>query len=171
VSAVSGGDAAASQGVAAGAAAALSMIASLNAGIGTGSGGMQGEQQGNESTIGSEEQCVVGSAGRHAVMQRLMKARSVPSTCVVLRNMVGVDDVDDELEKEVTEECSRHGGVESVAIHNDTRLKVVKIFVKYQDVHGGERAIAALNNRWFGGRQITAEAYPEDKFAQRDFSG
>ena len=33
------------------------------------------------------------------------------STVVVLRDMVSVEDLDEELESEVTEECSRHGKV------------------------------------------------------------
>lgn len=34
-----------------------------------------------------------------------------------------------------------------------------------------EKAVAALHNRWFGGRNIKAEEYDEGKFAAGDLSG
>uniref|UniRef100_A0A0K8RDI9 Putative polypyrimidine tract-binding protein puf60 rrm superfamily n=1 Tax=Ixodes ricinus TaxID=34613 RepID=A0A0K8RDI9_IXORI len=41
------------------------------------------------------------------LMRKLM--RRTESCVVVLRNMVGVEDLDDELESEVTDECGRFG--------------------------------------------------------------
>ena len=63
------------------------------------------------------------------------------SRVVVLRNMVGVDDLDDELEGEVTEECSRYGNVKRVIIYQerqgeDDSSAVVKIFVAFTEGAG-----------------------------------
>ena len=38
---------------------------------------------------------------------------------VVLRNMVTLDDIDEDLEDEVTSECSRYGNVSRVYVHQE----------------------------------------------------
>ncbi|KAF0046376.1 hypothetical protein F2P81_000009 [Scophthalmus maximus] len=60
-----------------------------------------------------------------------------PSTVMVLKNMVGPDDIDDDLEGEVTEECWKFGQVKRVFIYqerqgedDDTDI-IVKIFVQF----------------------------------------
>ena len=50
------------------------------------------------------------------VMQKLMR-KDVESVVVVLRNMVTPDEVDEDLEDEVQEECSKYGQVERVIIY------------------------------------------------------
>ena len=58
---------------------------------------------------------------------------------VVLRNMVGIEAVDTNLEDEVKEECSRYGTVEKVLIHQEKIVfdsleeTVVKLFVRFRD--------------------------------------
>ena len=55
----------------------------------------------------------------------------------MLKNMVGPDEVDSELESEVTEECSKYGSVNRVIIYNerqsydDDAEVIVKIFVEF----------------------------------------
>ena len=49
-------------------------------------------------------------------MQKLMR-KDVESVVVVLRNMVTPDEVDEDLEDEVQEECSKYGQVERVIIY------------------------------------------------------
>ena len=56
--------------------------------------------------------------------------------------MVGVEDVDDDLESEVTEECSKYGTVKRVIIyqekqsHEDDAEIIVKIFVVFSSQTG-----------------------------------
>lgn len=59
------------------------------------------------------------------------------SSVVILRNMVGVDDLDDDLESEVTDECGRYGPVNRVIIYQERQSEeenaeiIVKIFVEF----------------------------------------
>lgn len=61
---------------------------------------------------------------------------------MVLRNMVEIDDVDEELESEVTDECSKFGNVSRVVIYQEKQGEeddapvIVKIFVKFSTVPG-----------------------------------
>lgn len=76
----------------------------------------------------------------------IMKA---PSKVVLLRNMVGPGDVDEELEPEVKDECNtKYGEVNSVIIHEafgTVPEDAVKIFVEFKRI---ESAIKGLINKW-----------------------
>ena len=56
--------------------------------------------------------------------------------------MVGVEDLDDELESEVTEECGRFGFVNRVIIYQERQSEeedaeiIVKIFVEFSQPSG-----------------------------------
>lgn len=60
----------------------------------------------------------------------------------MLRNMVGVDDIDDDLESEVTDECGKYGHVNRVIIYQERQSEdedaeiVVKIFVEFAQAIG-----------------------------------
>lgn len=95
---------------------------------------------------------------------------------MVLRNMVGPDDIDDDLEGEVTEECGKFGQVKRVVIYQERQGEeddaevIVKIFVEFSQVAEMNRAIQALNHRWFGGRKVAAEVYDQGRFETSDLS-
>ena len=61
---------------------------------------------------------------------------------MILRNMIGVEDLDEELEGEVTEECERYGVVNRVIIYQERQGEeegaevIVKIFVQFSTKHG-----------------------------------
>ena len=139
--------------------------------------------------------------------------------------MVDVEDLDEELEEEVTSECSRYGSVERVIIYQekqgmeDDAEVIVKIFVMFSDPSGeatehlctilmciassflpfppfpspslppsppsplslyhsllcfplteADKAIKALDGRWFGGKMIKAELYDQAKFEANELS-
>ena len=69
--------------------------------------------------------------------------------------MVAPNDVDDELDDDVRSECSKYGKVEHVAVsvHNEQ----VHVRVEFAQPAGALQAQRGLNNRWFGGRLITAD--------------
>ncbi|XP_019855194.1 PREDICTED: poly(U)-binding-splicing factor PUF60-like [Amphimedon queenslandica] len=90
--------------------------------------------------------------------------------------MVTLDDIDDDLEEEVTSECSRYGTVNKVLIYQEKQgLEtdadiIVKIFVVFAKPTEAESTVKSLNGRWFGGRVITAELYDQAKFDANDLS-
>ena len=61
---------------------------------------------------------------------------------MVLRNMVGPEDLDEELETEVTEECGKYGNVNRVIIYQERQSEeddaeiIVKIFVEFKAESG-----------------------------------
>jgi poly(U)-binding-splicing factor PUF60 len=84
-----------------------------------------------------EDVSISGSNARLMVMQRL--SRKNESRVVVLRNMVSMEDVDDDLEEEVASECSRSGKVSNVLIHQEKKGQdeiIIKIFVSFTSPSG-----------------------------------
>lgn len=63
-------------------------------------------------------------------------------TVLVLRNMVGVEDLDDDLKDEVTDECEKFGKVNRVIIYQEKQSEeenaevIVKIFVEFSMQEG-----------------------------------
>ena len=66
----------------------------------------------------------------------------VQSRVMVLKNMVGPEDLDEDLESEVTEECSKYGEVEKAIIYQEKQSEAddadvhVKIFVLFTSPAG-----------------------------------
>ncbi|CAB3239929.1 unnamed protein product [Arctia plantaginis] len=92
-----------------------------------------------------------------------------PSKVVLLRNMVGPGDVDEELEPEVKDECNtKYGDVVKVLIFelpNAPSDEAVRIFVEFKRIESAIKAVVDLNGRFFGGRQVKAGFYDVEKFA------
>uniref|UniRef100_A0A8C5FUH3 RRM domain-containing protein n=1 Tax=Gadus morhua TaxID=8049 RepID=A0A8C5FUH3_GADMO len=132
------------------------------------------EGTGQEMLSDQEHMSISGSSARHMVMQKLL--RKSESTVMVLRNMVGPEDIDDDLEGEVTEECGKFGAVNRVIIYQEKQGEeedadiIVKIFVEFSMASEMNKAIQALNDRWFGGRKVVAEVYDQDRFNSSDLS-
>ncbi|KAG5894061.1 hypothetical protein JTB14_003923 [Gonioctena quinquepunctata] len=123
-----------------------------------------------------ESMSIKGQNARHFVMQKLM--RKVDSRVVILRNMVGPEDVDETLQEEIQEECSKFGAVDRVIIYNEKQSEedddsdmIVKIFVEFMETYEAEKARDALNGRYFGGRMVRAALYDQTLFDHGDFSG
>ncbi|XP_077410317.1 poly(U)-binding-splicing factor PUF60-like isoform X2 [Vanacampus margaritifer] len=135
---------------------------------------MQQDGTGQEMLSDQEHMSISGSSARHMVMQKLL--RKSESTVMVLRNMVGPEDIDDALEGEVTEECGKFGSVNRVIIYQEKQGEeedadiIVKIFVEFSMASEMNKAIQALNDRWFGGRKVVAEVYDQDRFNSSDLS-
>jgi len=129
-----------------------------------------------EQNLEREEKLEIsGKDARYMMMQKL--ARGSPSGILVLRNMVTIEEVDEDLEEEITEECSRFGEVSRVVIYQELQGEeenaevIVKIFVEFNKTEEAETAQNALNGRWFGGKSIQANIYDEDKFKAQDYTG
>ncbi|XP_058058542.1 splicing factor 45 [Anopheles bellator] len=98
-----------------------------------------------------------------------------PSKVVLLRNMVGPGDVDDELEPEVKDECNtKYGDVVTVVIHEVVNVvpeETVRIFVEFKRMESAIKAVVDLNGRFFGGRQVRAGFYNQERFESMDLTG
>ncbi|XP_046994556.1 poly(U)-binding-splicing factor half pint isoform X2 [Schistocerca americana] len=124
-----------------------------------------------------ENMSIKGQSARHLVMQKLM--RKVESRVIILRNMVEPEDVDETLQEEIQDECSKYGTVERVIIYNEKQSEeedddaevIVKIFVEFSQMSEAESARDALNGRYFGGRLVKSELYDQTLFDHNDFSG
>nr|CAD7586200.1 unnamed protein product [Timema genevievae] len=124
-----------------------------------------------------ENMSIKGQSARHLVMQKLM--RKVESRVVILRNMVEPDDVDESLQEEIQDECTKYGTVERVIIYNEKQSEeddddaevIVKIFVEFSQMSEAEKARDSLNGRYFGGRLVKGELYDQALFDHSDFSG
>lgn len=155
-------------------------------------------EEGEPTLQQQESMSIKGQSARHLVMQRLMRPRD--SKVVILRNMVGPEDVDESLQEEIQDECSKYGLVEKVIIYKEKQtdnddddfddLTIVKIFVEFSMSSGefvllmqnyllkiylifveADKASSALNGRFFAGRLVKAESYDQALFDHNDFSG
>jgi len=90
-----------------------------------------------------------------------------PSKVVLLRNMVGPGEVDDDLEPEVKDECNtKYGEVVQVVIFEQPNVpsdEAVRIFVEFRRIESAIKAVVDLNGRFFGGRQVKAGFYSWEK--------
>jgi len=98
-----------------------------------------------------------------------------PSKIILLLNMVGPGEVDDMLEQEVAGECAKYGPVAKCIIFQVTKGQVpdteaVRIFVRFERQASAIKGLVGLNNRFFGGRKISASFFDEDRFARLDLA-
>ncbi|ENN83594.1 hypothetical protein YQE_00051, partial [Dendroctonus ponderosae] len=132
--------------------------------------------QNEQQTLQQQENMSIkGQNPRNFVMHKLI--RKVDSRVVILKNMVGPEDVDESLQDEIQEECSKYGQVERVIIYNERQSEddkndvIVKIFVKFYETWEAEKARDSLTGRYFGGRMVQASLYDQTLFEHSDFSG
>lgn len=123
-----------------------------------------------DASLASQEGLEIrGNDARHLLMTKLMRTNR--SSVIVLRNMVTPDDIDEYLEGEIREECSKFGTVIDVVIAKFASSGTVKIFVKFADSMQVDRAKASLDGRFFGGNTVKAEAYDQILFDHADYTG
>jgi half-pint family poly-U binding splicing factor len=133
-------------------------------------------QEGQEPvSISQQETCSIkGQEARQLVMAKLMKNRNSESVVLLLRNMVGPDDVDEDLQTDIENECAKYGKVEQVVIYKEEQADsevLVKIFVEFEKFEQVKAAKESLNGRFFSGRKVLANVYDQDLYNQQDLSG
>lgn len=112
--------------------------------------------------------------------------------------MVSMEDLDEDLEYEVTSECTKYGSVERVVIYQEKQgveedaEVIIQIFVLFTAANRefmdkgmlicficvvyslplpeADAAIKSLDGRWFGGRVIKADLYDQSKFDSNDLA-
>lgn len=98
-----------------------------------------------------------------------------PTRVLLLRNMVGPGEVDDELEDEVASECAKYGTVTRVLIFEITEPnfpvdEAVRIFVQFERSEWTTKALIDLDGRYFGGRTVKATFYDEERFGKNELA-
>eukprot|EP00053_Salpingoeca_punica_P021147 m.212712 g.212712 ORF g.212712 m.212712 type:complete len:343 (-) comp21237_c0_seq1:360-1388(-) len=91
------------------------------------------------------------------------------SRVILLTNVVGPNEVDPDLESEISEECSNFGKVRKCIVVKCPPKTVpddeaVRIFVEFNMEVSANKAIAKMNGRFFGGRTVRARLYNMDKY-------
>ncbi|KAI9227319.1 MAG: hypothetical protein DHS80DRAFT_27603 [Piptocephalis tieghemiana] len=92
------------------------------------------------------------------------------SRCIVLRHMFSTEDQnepqwDTELEQDVRDEAGKFGLV--VHAHVDEDSEQGEVYVKFAEAEGANRAIKALDGRWFAQKRIEAVPVPEVMYHTR----
>jgi len=133
----------------------------------------------NESLSLSQQENIQikGQSARKLVMQKLIGARGMTESRVLcLKNMVGSHEVDEQLQEEIEEECSKYGQVENVLIYQERQSEdeeaeiLVKIFVEFGQPNHAKAGRDSLHGRFFAGRSIVATVYDQLLFEEQDFS-
>ncbi|TYH47547.1 hypothetical protein ES332_D10G004700v1 [Gossypium tomentosum] len=98
-----------------------------------------------------------------------------PTRVLLLRNMVGPGEVDDELEDEVGSECAKYGTVTRVLIFEITEPnfpadEAVRIFIQFERSEETTKALIDLDGRFFGGRVVKASFYDEERFSKNELA-
>ncbi|PVU90844.1 hypothetical protein BB561_004700 [Smittium simulii] len=94
------------------------------------------------------------------------------SKVIVLKNMVGINDVDEFLESETIAECSKFGKVLRCVVRTQAhQMDILKqpydqvwLFVEFESLESSKLAVSDLNNRYFGGRSISATYFNESLY-------
>ncbi|XP_055800772.1 splicing factor U2af large subunit A-like isoform X2 [Solanum dulcamara] len=129
-----------------------------------------------------EQESILMHAQQQIALQRLMLQPGGPPTKVLcLTNVVSPDELkDDEDYEDIVEdmrmECGKFGNLVNLVIprprpEGEPAPGVGKVFLEYVDVEGSSRAQQGLNGRKFGGNQVVAVFYPENKFSEGDYEG
>ncbi|XP_050207323.1 splicing factor U2af large subunit A-like isoform X3 [Mercurialis annua] len=128
-----------------------------------------------------EQETVLLHAQQQIALQRLM-LQPVPTKVVCLTQVVTPDELkDDDEYEDILEDMRTEGGkfgtLASVVIprpkgdDGDVAAGVGKVFLEYVDMEGASKARSGMNGRKFGGNQVVAVFYAENKFYQADYDG
>uniref|UniRef100_A0A3B3QY66 Splicing factor 45 n=1 Tax=Paramormyrops kingsleyae TaxID=1676925 RepID=A0A3B3QY66_9TELE len=133
------------------------------------------EKAGANQTSGGDSPSWVaaaaGDSGKKPESNPLTEILKCPTKVVLLRNMVGRGEVDEDLEAETKEECEKYGKVTKCVIFeisDTTDDEAVRIFLEFERVESAIKAVVDLNGRYFGGRVVKACFYTLDKFRVLD---
>ncbi|XP_024020631.1 splicing factor U2af large subunit A isoform X3 [Morus notabilis] len=129
-----------------------------------------------------EQESVLLHAQQQIALQRFMLLQqpgAATSKVVCLTQVVSADELRDDEEYEdimedMKQEGEKFGPLVRVVIprprpDGEPMPGVGKVFLEYVEVEGASKARAGLNGRKFGGNQVVAVFYPENKFAQGEY--
>uniref|UniRef100_A0A8C9F3D6 Splicing factor 45 n=1 Tax=Pavo cristatus TaxID=9049 RepID=A0A8C9F3D6_PAVCR len=135
--------------------------------------GLGKHEQGLSTALSVEKTSKRGDATKKADSNPLTEILKCPTKVVLLRNMVGAGEVDEDLEVETKEECEKYGKVGKCVIFEIPGApddEAVRIFLEFERVESAIKAVVDLNGRYFGGRVVKACFYNLDKFRVLDLA-
>ncbi|XP_015578426.1 splicing factor U2af large subunit B isoform X7 [Ricinus communis] len=125
-----------------------------------------------------EQETVLLHAQQQIALQRLM-LQPVPTKVVCLTQVVTADELkDDDEYEDILEDMRTEGGKFGALVNvviprprgdGEAAAGVGKVFLEYADIEGASKARSGMNGRKFGGNQVVAVFYPENKFSQGDY--
>ncbi|KAI3777285.1 hypothetical protein L1987_47084 [Smallanthus sonchifolius] len=132
-----------------------------------------------------EQESILLHAQQQIALQRMMLqpgAIGTPPTKVLSLTQVVTEEelINDEDYEDILEdmkvECGKFGSLVNVVIprpnpNGESVAGVGKVFLEYADTESSTKARAGLNGRKFGGNQVVASFYPENKFNQGEYDG
>ncbi|XP_037421198.1 splicing factor U2af large subunit A-like [Triticum dicoccoides] len=128
-----------------------------------------------------EQETILLHAQQQVQMQKLVLqvGGALPTKVVCLTQVVSADELRDDEEYEdiledMREEGRKYGNlVKAVIPRPDPSGAAVpgvgKVFLEYADIDGSTKAKVGMHGRKFGGNQVVAVFYPENKFADGDY--
>lgn len=94
-----------------------------------------------------------------------------PTRVLLLNNLVGAGEVDEDLEEETAEEAGKYGKLRKCVVKEIKGLPddlAVRIFLEFEAVESSKKALIDMNGRFFGGRVVKARFFDEARFAAAD---
>ncbi|KAL0698462.1 hypothetical protein Bca4012_054584 [Brassica carinata] len=126
-----------------------------------------------------QESVLLHAQQQIAFQMNMFQPGPVATTVVCLTQVVTEDElkVDEEYEdimEDMRQEGGKFGNLTSVVIPRPSPSGepvpgLGKVFLKYVDTDGSSRARSGMNGRKFGGNEVVAVFYPEDKFDQGEY--
>ncbi|XP_048634212.1 splicing factor U2af large subunit A [Brassica napus] len=109
----------------------------------------------------------------------MLQPGPVATTVVCLTQVVNEDELrDDEEFEDIMDDMRQEGGkfgaftnvlIPRPSPSGEPVAGLGKVFLKYGDTDGSSRARSGMNGRKFGGNEVIAVFYPEDKFDLGDY--
>jgi splicing factor 45 len=95
-----------------------------------------------------------------------------PTRVVMLTNMVGKGEIDEDLADETKDEAGKYGEIKSVNcvdVPNARDDQAVRIFINFSTAESATKALLGFNGRFFGGRTVLARFFSPDLYDKGDY--
>lgn len=133
------------------------------------------DQRAGIITEGQKRDAPQVAAGQPNNKQAKIPAASIanraPTRVLLLNNLVGKGEVDEDLEEETAEEAGKYGKLRRCVVKEIKSLpdtEAVRIFLEFEAVESAKKAMIDMNGRFFGGRVVKARFFDEARFAAGD---
>ncbi|KAL2905572.1 Splicing factor U2af large subunit B [Bienertia sinuspersici] len=133
--------------------------------------------QGTQQPKPEQESVYMHAQQQIALQKMILQPGGLPTKVVCLTNCVNQDELgDDEEFEDILEDMRQEGSLVNVFIprphpNGEPSPGLGKVFLEYADVESSSKARAGMNGRKFGGNQVVAIFYPENKFAEGVYDG